>query len=159
MLMSSIRDWDAMLRRCWEHLQPEGWIEILDFISPYRAEYSSAENAASSAFIRWGYRADEAFEANGTGLRNVDRHVARLQDAGVRARGCQVVEMAAGRAAREQSIGKMTLRNMMAFFKTAAPAILGKHPRMSEEEAKEASVDAETDLVANCDINRYFLTV
>lgn len=35
MLTSGIHDWPTLLSRCWEYLEPGGWLELLDVCHPF----------------------------------------------------------------------------------------------------------------------------
>ena len=51
-LVSAIRDWPSMIRRCYEHLKPGGWIEIPDVtIGTYSDTFDWRDE--SSALMRW----------------------------------------------------------------------------------------------------------
>lgn len=162
MLLSSIRDWASLLRRSWEHLEPGGWLEILDFYSPFRADIPSADNPEFSPFIKWGYIADEAWVNNGTDLNAIEKHVPRLQALGFDNIQVEEFRWPLGEwseSERERKIGSMTLENMLAFFRTAAPNILKMHPHLDKQGANLVSADAEKDLIVNCNTSHYFLMV
>ena len=81
MLTSGIHDWPALLSRCWNHLRPEGWLELLDVCHPFRAEDSTADSSSSS-LIRWGYQAERCWAKNGLDYRASTKHLERLRDLG-----------------------------------------------------------------------------
>ena len=162
MLTSAMRDWPSLLRRSWDHLEPGGWLELLDVYPPYRAEISSADNAASSPFIRWGYAADKGWAKNGIDWSTTSKHAQRLQKLGFENIREETFRWPLGEWAEtevERRIGGLTLQNMAGFFKTAALRVIKMDPDIDEDEAQRLKDEAESDLMTNCVVNRYYLTV
>lgn len=57
MLCYAIRDWKALVARCWDHLRPGGWLELQDIVMPVRCADSDVSSDVSpvlqvSALIR-----------------------------------------------------------------------------------------------------------
>ncbi|KAK3169263.1 hypothetical protein OEA41_008646 [Lepraria neglecta] len=161
MLTSAIHDWPALLQRCWDFLQPGGWLELLEVVSPYRSEIPTADNP-SSPFIKWGYAADEGWASEGLDWTTTSKHVQRLTSLGFMNIHEAQMRWPLGEWADtevEQRIGAMTLQNFAGFFSTTAQKIITKNPNLDKDEAEILTRNAYNDLVSNCATNRYFLMV
>ena len=78
MLTVVIRDWPAFFRRCWEHLNPDGWIELADSSAPFRAE-NQAVNCENSVFLRVGFLYYQGLLHNGIDIMAAHHHTDRLK--------------------------------------------------------------------------------
>lgn len=77
MTMITIHDWPAFLARCWKHLAPGGWLEIVDVHHPFAALNPKA-NPETSAFLRVGASMELAWARRGWDLRACEKHPDRL---------------------------------------------------------------------------------
>ena len=161
MLTSGIHDWPTLLQRCWDHLRPEGWLELLDVCHPFRAEDSSADNE-TSAFIKWGHQAEKCWAINGLDYRASAHHFARLQHLSFADVGEVEVKWPLGGWSEfdhERRIGELMLKNFNAFLHKAGELILSQDPNLSMQQRKDLSASAQQDLNENCCAKRFFLTV
>lgn len=78
MMTLCLRDWPALFDRCWQHLNPGGWIEIDDTEFPYQAE-NKATSSEDSACIKTSLLTFEAFLRLGIDVTASLRHVDRLR--------------------------------------------------------------------------------
>ena len=162
MLTSAIHDWPALIRRCWDHLEPGGWLEFKDVYPPYRAAVTAADNPSASPLIKYGYIADKGFTANGKDYTTTSKHVERLQALGFVHVREEKFNWPLGEWAEtevERRIGALTLQNFSGFFETAAFKVVMQNPDMDEREARRVIHEAREDLLGNCVQNRYYLTV
>lgn len=63
MLVIAIKDWPLLLKRCFDHLKPGGWIEFQDLRFPIKCEDTSAEEA--SKLVEWSRFMTKAMEKMG----------------------------------------------------------------------------------------------
>lgn len=181
MLNSGIRDWPLLLSRCFHHLHPGGFLELLDICHPFHAEDPEADSADASPFIRWGYAAEEAWRARGLDYRASDRHGERLAGLGfVRLTerrlkwplgdwADRVEPMETGpetsRAidedtkARAKKIGELMLQNFAQFLETAGSGILMQNPNLDAVQVEKLGQEAVKDLYENCSRKRFWLDV
>lgn len=161
MLTSGIHNWPKFLSRCWDHLEPGGWVELLDVCHPFRAEDPAADDS-SSDFIKWGHVAEACWAMNGLDYRATTKHVERL-------RGLGFVDVSEEERAwplgawpeseHERRIGELTLRNFSTFLARAGVAIISRDPGISAAEAQDLVAAAQGDLIENCCNKRFYLTV
>ena len=162
MLTSAIRDWPALIRRSWDHLELGGWLEFKDVYPPYRAAIPAADNPSASPLINFGHVTDKGWTANGKDWSTTSKHVQRLQTLGFVNIREEKFDWPLGEWAEtevERRIGALTLQNFAGFFKTAAFKVLMQDPDLDEQEARRITDEARADLIGNCVRNRYYLTV
>lgn len=161
MLISAISDWQTLLQRCWDHLQPGGWLELNEVVTPYRAESPTFDNR-SSPFIEWGHLINESWASEGLDFTTTAKQVQRLEQLGfVNARE-ERMRWPVGEWADteiERHIGAMTLQNHAIHFTTNGPRILAKSPNLKKHEAEIKTSNAHDDIMSNSAAKRYFLTV
>ncbi|KAI4157804.1 MAG: hypothetical protein LQ342_007999 [Letrouitia transgressa] len=161
MLTSGIHDWPALLSRCWNHLRPGGWLELLDICHPFRAEESAADNSSSS-LIRWGFQAEKCWAMNGLNYRASMEHLERLRELGFVEVEERTLKWPLGEWAdteRERKVGSLMLRNFCSFLDMAGEAILRQDHTTSEDEAQRLVRDAKRDLTANWRTKRFYLNM
>ena len=162
MLTSGIHDWPNLLKRCWEHLEPGGWLELSDVCHPFRADDPDADDPEKSDFIKWGYMAERCWATNGLDYRATTKHINRMADLGFETVHEKEVRWPLGGWAedeREKEIGKMALINFTAFLDMAGVGILSQDPDILQQDA-EALVDGATrDLLETCCQKRFYLTM
>ena len=161
MLTSGIHCWPALLSRCWNYLEPGGWLELLDVCHPFRAEDPTADNT-SSDFIRWGQVAEKCWAMNGLDYRATNKHVDRLRGLGFvdvheEERKWPVGEWSESEHGRR--IGALTLSNFSAFLAMAGVSIISQDPSIGTQEAKDLVAHAQRDLMKNCYAKRFYLTM
>ena len=161
MLTSGIHDWPALLSRCWNHLEPGGWLELLDICHPFRAADAAADNDSSS-FIRWGHIAEKCWAMSGLDYRATCKHEARLRRLGFE--GVQEEELSWplgewSETEHERRIGKLTLSNFSTFLETAGVSIITQDPKTHTQEAQDLVIDAKQNLLDHCDAKRFYLTM
>ena len=59
MLTAAFQDWPSVLRKCWEHLEPGGWLELLDLSFPFGAAQAPIDNF-SSPYLHYAQVQEEA---------------------------------------------------------------------------------------------------
>jgi len=161
MLCSGIHDWPGLLSRCWEHLEPAGWLELLDICHPFRADDPAADNN-TSAFIKFGHVAEASWKANGLDYRTTLKHEERLH-----ALGFQHVKETReqwpigewGDTGKARRIGALSLQNFNTFLPTAGRTILANHPSLTAQEAEKLIDEALADLRDNCMTKRFYLSL
>ena len=162
MLTSAIRDWPALLSRSWDHLEPGGWLELLDVCPPYHAERSEADDPEVSPFIKWGFATNKAWAANGIDWDITSKRIQKLSEIGFVNLREEVYRWPLGEWASDEIdryIGKLTLQNFLAFLNTAGPKILGQDPEIDEVQGSILRDRAAKDLEDNCMTHRYFFIV
>ncbi len=161
MLTSGIHDWPALLSRCWDHLEPGGWLELLDVCHPFRAEDPASDNA-SSGFIRWGQVAERCWAMKGLDYRTTSKHVQRLRGLGfedVREEERKWPLGTWSESEHERRIGALTLTNFGTFLAMAGEGIVRQDPGIGAREARDLVTGAQRDLMENCHAKRFYLTM
>lgn len=168
MLTSGIHDWPGFLARCYTHLAPLGYLELLDVCHPFRALNAHYDNPEASAFIRFGYAAESSWKAAGLDYRATTKHVERLQALGF----CEVTENEErwplgpwGETERDRKMGELTLHNFINFIRMAGLAILtqGKSSKIDDDsdtswvEERQLIKAAVEDLEQNWRTHQYYL--
>jgi SAM-dependent methyltransferase len=161
MLCSGIHDWPGLLGRCWDHLEPAGWLELLDICQPFRADNPAADYD-TSAFVKFSYIAEASWKANGLDYRTALKHEERLL-----ALGFQNVKEARvqwpigewGDSDMARRIGALTLQNFTTFLPTGGRTILANHPSLTAQEAEKLVDEAIADLHDNCMTMRFYLNL
>ncbi|KAH8700032.1 S-adenosyl-L-methionine-dependent methyltransferase [Phaeosphaeriaceae sp. PMI808] len=167
MLQSGIHDWPALLQRCWQHLTPGGWLELIDVEHPFRCDALPSEASAQPPFIRLGYAAEQAWKSNGLDYRATLKHEERFKALGFQGVSDRTVEWPLGSWEQAEdakgSAGDMILANFSKFIAAAGTAILGSgkagegYAPMSAEAAQELVSETITDLEANWMARKYWL--
>jgi SAM-dependent methyltransferase len=158
MLCAGIHDWPGLLSRCWEHLEPGGWLELLDVCHPFRADNPAADND-SSAFIRFGDVAEASWKANGLDYRTTLKHEERLRALGFQNIKEIKVRWPIGEWADtdvERRIGAICIQNFTTFIPTAGRAILARHPSLTPQDAEKLIDEALADLRDNSMAKRFY---
>ena len=161
MITSGIHDWPALLSRCWGHLTPGGWLELLDICHPFRAEDLTTDGN-SSGFLKWGQTAERCWAMNGLDYRATAKHVERLRELGFVDVHEKELKWPLGvwsHSEQERQIGALTLENFRTFLATAGIDIITQDPGISAQEAKRLVADAENDLQENCSTRRFYLNM
>ena len=161
MLTSGIHDWPALLSRCWDHLEPGGWLELLDVCHPFRAE-DPAVDEASSDFIKWGLIAERCWAMNGLDYRVTTKHVERLRALGftdIREEERRWPMGAWSESEQERRIGELTLSNFRTFLAKAGVMVISQDPGIKELEVQDLVANAQRDLIENCCTKRFYLTM
>ena len=167
MLQSGIHDWPALLQKCWEHLAPDGWLELIDVEHPFRCDALPSEASAMPPFVRFGYAAEEAWKSNGLDYRATLKHKERFRALGFQSVSDRTVRWPLGsweQAENEKVFaGDMILANFSKFIAAAGTAILGSgkagegYAPMSVDAARELVAEMTTDLEANWMTRKYWL--
>ena len=161
MLTSGIHNWPALLSRCWDHLEPGGWLELLDVCHPFRAEDPAADDC-SSEFIKWGHLAEKCWAMNGLDYRTTTKHVERLRNLGFVDVHEEERTWPLGtwsESEHDRRIGELTLLNFSTFLARAGVVIISQGPGIMAQEAKDLVAGAQRDLKENCCTKRFYLTV
>ncbi|MCJ1360080.1 MAG: hypothetical protein MMC33_010083 [Icmadophila ericetorum] len=160
MLASGIHNWPRFLSQCWQHLEPGGYLELLDIYHPFCAD-DPAANSHSSAFIRFGHAAEKSWALSGLDYRACTKHTERLKMLGFVDVKEMQVKWALGEwptADRERQMGKLTLENFARFLDTAGVHILTHNGVMSEWEARRLVAEVLKDIEDNC-LRKFTLAV
>ncbi|KAH8672146.1 S-adenosyl-L-methionine-dependent methyltransferase, partial [Tricladium varicosporioides] len=161
MLTSGIHNWPQFLSRCYEHLEPNGALELLDICHPWRAD-DGITNETSSAFIRFGLAAEKSWARNGLDYRTSMKHVERMKNLGFVDVKEEEIKWPLGNwsdTKREKEMGNLTLGIFKKFLEMAGVHILTASSGMSGEEASELVTEAQKDLAENCVTKKYYLAV
>ncbi|KAL8867202.1 MAG: hypothetical protein Q9174_005814, partial [Haloplaca sp. 1 TL-2023] len=155
MLNVSVGDWPLFLSRCFEHLNPNGWIEFLDIAVPYGAEDSQASKS-SSAFLRFGEAMFKGWEVLGRDFQAGSKYVQRLRDLGLQ----DVTETMLrwplgpwGDTDEERRVGQLSLQNFKMLLPDFVPVLAHT---MSQEEARKLVEDTFQDVEENGVARRYY---
>ncbi|KAK4041210.1 Phosphoethanolamine N-methyltransferase [Parachaetomium inaequale] len=79
-LTGSIKDWPRFYRQAYQHLQPGGWIEVCDYVSPMACDDGTLK--ADSALKRWSDLLIEASVNLGATLASTVHYKQQMIDAG-----------------------------------------------------------------------------
>ncbi|KAL8729122.1 MAG: hypothetical protein Q9166_004953 [cf. Caloplaca sp. 2 TL-2023] len=160
MLMSAVRDWPALLQRCWDHLEPGGWLELLEVCHPYLAEDPQA-SSSSSAFLRFGETSARAWEITGRDFYAGTKQAQRLRDLGFQDVSERSFRWPVGRwgsTDRERRIGELNLDNFSNHISSAIE-LLSYNPGMSEQEGRQLIEDTLEDVTENYAARRFYFDV
>lgn len=161
MIMTGIHDWSKLFSKCWHHLEPGGWLELLDICFPYRAQDPNADNATSS-FIEWSHIAKNHWVAKGIDYDAPTQRQERLRANGFVNIQEQDLQWPMGtwpESAQGKLIGKLALENGLAFLSTAGVSIISQAPGLALQEAEKLVADARKNLNDDCDSSRLYVTL
>ena len=160
MLNAAVQDWPSLLKQCWEHLEPDGWLELLEICHPYRAENFQA-NSITSSFLRFGDIAGKAWKSAGRDFSAQSNQLRQLQDLGFQDVRKSVFRWPVGLwgvTERERRIGELELENYRLYMGNA-DQLLAHNPHITEEESKKLVQDTLDDVSKNAVTNRYYLDI
>ncbi|KAL5115782.1 hypothetical protein ACEQ8H_006277 [Pleosporales sp. CAS-2024a] len=169
MLQSGIHDWPALLQKCWQHLAPGGWLELMDVEHPFRCDASvtGSETPALPPFVRFGYAAEEAWKSNGLDYRATLNHKDRMLALGFENISHRTVKWPLGAWGQGEeagdSAGDMILANFSNFIAAAGTSILGSgrtgmdYVPMTKEAAQDLVDETRKDLTTDWKTRKYWL--
>ncbi|KAI9036651.1 S-adenosyl-L-methionine-dependent methyltransferase [Aspergillus affinis] len=155
MITSGIHDWSRFLANCHHYLAPGGHLELLDVTHPFRAEKPTADDEATSAFIRFGYATEHAWVLRGINYRATATHGSQLAGLGFEDVQDELVKWLLGEwasSSREQEMGRLNKGNLEHFLRSAGVALLGP-------QNQDMVDDILRDLETNADSNRHYLAM
>ncbi len=158
LLTMAIRDWPAFFRRCWEHLNPGGWVELADASTPYRAE-NQAANCENSVFLRVGFLYFQGLLRHGIDLMAAHHHTDRLKLQGFVNTHQEVAKWPTNgkwqSEERLKTMGDMICKNWSNISRTITPKIFKATLQMDDEKANDL-VKVMLDEVENDTEKRLF---
>ena len=158
LLTLAIRDWPAFFRRCWDHLNPGGWIELADASTPYRAE-NPATNCENSVFLRVGFLYYEALLHNGIDMMAAHHHTDRLNLQGFVNIHQEVAKWPTNgkwqSEERLKTMGDMVCKNWSNMSRTITPKVFQTALKMDSVKTNEL-VETMLDEIANDTEKRLF---
>jgi len=80
MMNASFADWNAYTRNCWEHLNPNGWVEMVDSVFPLGCDDGSL--TPEHTLYEWSQLLLQASRKFGRSLADAKDHGQRLRDQG-----------------------------------------------------------------------------
>ena len=165
-LVSAIRDWASLVRRCFEHLQPGGWIEIPDVtIGTFSDEFDWRDE--SSPLMRWYqcYRRGAstlgidgfANQKRANGLATAQ--FTRVSESFFR---CYLDEDAVEEV-KEKAIARLTRQNMFGLLDAVTKTMQERGQwdilQITSAELQQLKEDAKDDIAQNAASRRYYWTL
>lgn len=160
MLNSAVQDWPSFLRQCWEHLEPDGYLELLEVFHPYRAENPQV-NSTTSSFLQFGDISGKAWKLAGRDFSAQSNRLRQLQDLGFHDVRESVFKWPVGLwgvTERERRIGELNLENFCLHMGDA-DQLLAHNPDVTEEETKKLVQNTLDDVSKNAIVNRYYFNM
>lgn len=158
LLTLAIRDWPLFFKRCWEHLNPGGWIELADASTPYKAE-NPAINCENSTFLRVGFLYYEALLHNGIDMMAAHHHSDRLKLQGFVNIHQEVAKWPTNgkwqSEERLKTMGDMICKNWSTMSRTITPKVFQATLNMDHTKANQL-VDSMLDEIENDTEKRLF---
>ena len=160
MLANGIHNWPLFFTRCYEHLQPGGWIEIPDVrVAGLDAKDGSTGN--TSPAIRWFEMFQAAAVRTGIDPYANEKHTQRLREAGfVNIEAIPVewlVGGAGGHTEKERRIGDIHLGVIHTLITGVTNSLLQHEPGVEPSEVQALAARAKEDLTENHAERGYFL--
>ena len=158
MLNPGAQDWPSVLQKCWEHLEPGGWLELLDICFPLATAQAPQTDNPSPPYLHFTQVQEEAWGLIGRDFYSWMNHTQRLQDLGfqdVKEREFRWPVGAWGSTDHERRIGELYLEDAK-MHSSATAKILSHHPDVSMEDARQLIDDALKDLAENSVRRQYY---
>ncbi|KAI9779303.1 MAG: hypothetical protein M1816_003616 [Peltula sp. TS41687] len=162
MITSGIHDWPRLLARCWDHLEPGGWLELLDVCHPYRLEEDPTADSDPSPFIQFGDITERCWSSSGLDFRASTKHIERLRDLGFMDLDEEEFKWPLGEwpvTQHERRMGAFTLENFNRFLNTAAVNLLQHNADLDEQEARNIVANVQKDVAENSSTRHFYLTI
>lgn len=161
-LVSAIHDWPSLIRRCFEHLKPGGWIEVPDVtIGTFSDVYDWRDE--HSPLMRWYQCYRKGASAHGIdGFANENRATC-LADQGFTTISenffrCYLDEDAVDDP-RDQQIARFTRENVLGLLNAVTKTMQNRDQwallNITSEELEQLREDAREDICQNAVARRY----
>ena len=165
-LASAIRDWPSMIRRCYDHLKPGGWIEIPDVtIGTYSDNFDWRDE--SSALMHWYQcyrRGASAIGIDGFANKKRAEHLAAAHFTQISEKffTCYLDENAVTEV-KAKEVARLTRQNALglldAVTKTMQERAQWNVLKVTSAELQQLKEDAKDDILRNSASRRYYWTL
>jgi len=162
-LVSAIRDWPALIRRCFEHLKPGGWIEIPDIsIGTFSDSFDWRDEC--SLLMRWCQCYRKGALTNGIDAFANQKRVNHLTDAkfahiSEKLFKCYLGENAVTEV-REKEIARLKTRNLLSLLDAVTKTMQDRAQwdalKITSSELQQLNGDAKSDLHQYSASRRYY---
>ncbi|KAL8955020.1 MAG: hypothetical protein Q9183_006828 [Haloplaca sp. 2 TL-2023] len=160
MLVSAVTDWPSLLKRCSEHLNPGGLLELPALSYPFHSEDPEVDQA-SSPFLRYGEVSEKAWKATGHDMYSGPKLASQLQELGFQ----KIVNKdykwpigSWGSTNRERQGGALLLEDFKMFC-PASGRLLAHVPDITNEAVEQLVEETLEDVTRNCEKNKYYFTL
>jgi SAM-dependent methyltransferase len=156
MMVGSFADWNAYVQQAYDHLEPGGWIEMVDCLFPIDSDDGTLDD--DQAIMKWINALIEASETLGRPLTDAKDHEQRLIDAGYENVHKKVFKWPTNswpKDKKHKEIGFWTLANIGSGLEGLSLALLTRGLNWTQEEVLVFLAQVRLDL-KNTKIHGYW---